>query len=285
MLKKIAGLTAGAVIYSLSISLFLDPHNLAPGGVSGISILLNRLLPVIETGTWILLLNIPLLVLGLFKFGKAFLLSTVYTTVAASLLVDAEGYLMRNRPLITENVLLAALVGGALLALGMGIVFRSGGTTGGTDILVKLLRRKFRYLKSGVLMMITDAVIVTLSVPVLGSLEPALYAAVSLVVTSYLFDKVLYGTDGAKLFYIISSRPEAIADRILKELDLGATYLSAEGAYTGEDKRVLLCAARKQLAPKIRDIVKSEDPTAFLILSPATEVFGEGFKSQSAEEI
>lgn len=285
LLRSLVGLTVGAVLYSLSISLFLDPHNLAPGGVGGISILLNRLLPMIDTGAWVLILNIPLLIIGLWKFGKSFLLYTVYATVLSSVMIDVESRFMAGRPMITENVLLAALAGGALLALGVGIVFRSGGTTGGTDILIKLLRQKFRYLKSGTIMMLSDAVVIALSIPVLGSLEPALYAAVSLATTSYLFDKVLYGTDGAKLYYIISDCPDAIAKRILAELDLGATYLSAEGAYTGEGKRVLLCAARKQLAPRIRDIVREEDPAAFLILSPATEVVGEGFKSQNEEEI
>ncbi len=285
MFKKIAGLTFGAAIYSAGIALFLDPHSLAPGGVGGIAIMLNRLFPILETGSFILLLNIPLLILGLIAFGKKFLLSTVYTTVISSLMVDAIAMLMKDRPLLTDNIMLAALAGGAGLSVGMGIVFRSGGTTGGMDIVVKLLRRRFRHLRTGAIYMAMDAAVVLCTIPVLGGLEVAMYAAVALVVASVLMDKVLYGAEGGTLFYIVTDKPDAIARRILEELELGVTYLQGEGAYTGAPKRVLLCVARKQLSPKIRDIVKTEDSAAFLIVTPASEVLGEGFKAHEAEEL
>ncbi len=285
MFKKIVGLTFGAAIYSAGIALFLDPHSLAPGGVGGIAIMLNRLFPILETGSFILLLNIPLLILGLIAFGKKFLLSTVYTTVISSLMVDAIAMLMKDRPLLTDNIMLAALAGGAGLSVGMGIVFRSGGTTGGMDIVVKLLRRRFRHLRTGAIYMAMDAAVVLCTIPVLGGLEVAMYAAVALVVASVLMDKVLYGAEGGTLFYIVTDKPDAIARRILEELELGVTYLQGEGAYTGAPKRVLLCVARKQLSPKIRDIVKTEDSAAFLIVTPASEVLGEGFKAHEAEEL
>lgn len=284
MLKKLIGLTVGAAVYSAGIALFLDPHSLAPGGVGGIAIMLSRLLPFLETGTWILLLNIPLLIVGMVAFGRKFLLSTVYTTVISSLMVDVIARLMENR-LLTDNTLLAALAGGAGLSIGMGIVFRSGGTTGGMDIVVKLLRKKFRHLRTGAIYMATDVAVVVCTIPVLGGVESALYAAVALVVSSVLLDKVLYGAEGGTLFYIVSQRPNEIAYRILEELELGVTYLHGEGAYTGAPKQVLLCVARKQLSPKIRDIVKAEDSAAFLIVTPASEVLGEGFKAHEAEEL
>lgn len=285
MLKKIIGLTAGAAVYSAGIALFLDPHSLAPGGVGGIAIMLNRVLPFLETGTWILLLNIPLLIVGTIVFGRKFLLSTVYTTVVSSVMVDVIAGLMAGYPRLTENTMLAALAGGAGLAIGMGIVFRNGGTTGGMDIVVKLLRRKFRHLRTGAIFMAIDATVVLFTIPVMGGVEPALYAAVSLIVSSVLMDKVLYGAEGGTLFYIVTKRPHEIAKRIMEEVDLGVTYLQGEGAYTGEPKRVLMCVARKQLSPKIRDIVKAEDSSAFLIVSPASEVLGEGFKAHEAEEL
>ncbi|MBQ8287382.1 MAG: YitT family protein [Clostridia bacterium] len=284
MLKKTIGLTAGAAVYSAGISLFLDPHGLAPGGIGGIAIMLSRIAPVLETGTWILLLNIPLLIIGSIVFGRRFLLSTVYTTVASSLMVDVIARLMADQPQLTDNTLLAALAGGAGLSIGMGIVFRSGGTTGGADIVVKLLRRKYRHLRMGAIFMAIDAAVVVLTIPVMGGVEPALYAAVALVVASVLIDKVLYGAEGGTLFYIVTQRPHEIAKRIMDEVDLGVTYLQGEGAYTGAPKRVLLCVARRQLSPRIRDIVKAEDASAFLIVSPASEVLGEGFKAHEAEE-
>lgn len=283
-LKKFGGLTIGAVIYSASIALFIDELNLAPGGVGGIAVMLNFLFESVETGQWILMINVPLLIIGLIAFGKRFLLSTVYTTVFSSIMVDIIGKYARPYLPLTDDIILGSVAGGALLALGLGIVFRSGGTTGGVDIVVKILHRRFRHMKTATIFMIMDVSVVLLTIPIMKNIESALYSAVSLVVTNVLLDKVLYGGEGGKLFYIVTDHHEAVANRILEELEIGVTYLQGEGAYTGSPKRVLLCVARKQLAPKIRDIVKTEDEKAFLIISRATEVLGEGFKSHTAED-
>lgn len=285
MFKKWIGLTLGAVVYSAAIALFIDELGLAPGGVGGIAILLKRVVPYLDTGAWILILNIPLLIVGLIVFGRMFLVSTVYTTVLSSILVDVIERVARPILPLTSNILLGAMAGGALMALGIGIVFRSGGTTGGMDILVKLLRKKFRHMRTATLFLLVDVLVVLLTIPVMGNVESALYSAVSLVVTNILLDKVLYGGDGGTLFYIVTNRHEVIAKRIMEEVDLGVTYLQGEGAYTGNPKQVLFCVARRQLSPKIRDIVKTEDPAAFLIVTPASEVLGEGFKPHTAEEL
>lgn len=285
MLKKYIGLTFGSLIYSAAIALFIDAHGLAPGGIGGIAILVSRVVPVLDTGAWILILNIPLLIIGLIVFGKSFLASTVYTTVISSVMVDIISSLTKQWLPLTDNMILAAMAGGAGLALGMGIVFRCGGTTGGVDILVKLLRRKFRHMRTGALFMSVDVLVVLFTIPVMGNIEAALYSTVALVTTSILLDKVLYGAEGGTLFYIVTDHPEAIARRILDEVDLGVTYLQGEGAYTGAPKRVILCVARRQLAPRIRDVVKAEDPSAFIIISPATEVLGLGFKPHGADEL
>ena len=278
-------MTFGAFVFSAAIALFIDNLSLAPGGVGGISILLNRIFPFLDTGAWILVLNIPLLVVGLIIFGKRFLISTVYTTVLSSVLVDVIDFYASPYLPLTDNVMLGSMAGGALLALGIGIVFRSGGTTGGMDIVVKLLRRRFRHMKTATLYMFTDIAVVLLAIPVMRNIESALYSTVSLIVTNIVLDKVLYGGEGGTLFYIVTENPDAIAKHILEELELGITYLSGEGGYTGTPKRVILCVARKQLAPKIRDVVKAEDPSAFLIVSRASEVLGEGFKAHGAEEL
>ena len=285
VLKKFWGLTVGAVIYSASIALFIDELNLAPGGVGGISVMLNYVIPKIETGQWILMINIPLLVVGLIAFGKRFLLSTVYTTVLSSVMVDIIAKYAKPYLPLTDDIILGSMAGGALLALGLGIVFRCGGTTGGVDIVVKLLRRRFRHMKTAAIFMIMDVSVVLLTIPIMKNIEAALYSAVSLVVTNILLDKVLFSGEGGTMFYIVTDHHEAIANRILDELEIGVTYLQGEGAYTGTPKMVLMCVAHKEIAHKIRDIVKHEDPAAFLIISPATEVLGEGFKSHTAEEI
>ena len=181
--------------------------------------------------------------------------------------------------------LLSGVVGGALMAVGMGIVFKCGGTTGGSDILVKLLRLKYRHLRTGTLFAITDTIIVAASALVFKNIENALYAGIALAVSSIVLDLVLYGPDEAKSVMIISDRAEDVAKRILQELDIGVTYLQGRGAYSGADKQVLLCAMRKTLFPKVRQIVQQEDPAAFMIVSNATEIFGEGFKDHFTEEI
>ena len=285
VLKKFWGLTVGAVIYSASIALFIDELNLAPGGVGGISVMLNYVIPKIETGQWILMINIPLLIVGLIAFGKRFLLSTVYTTVLSSVMVDVIAKYAKPYLPLTDDIILGSMAGGALLALGLGIVFRSGGTTGGVDIVVKLLRRRFRHMKTAAIFMIMDVSVVLLTIPIMKNIESALYSAVSLVVTNILLDKVLFSGEGGSMFYIVTDHHKEITERILEELEIGVTYLHGEGAYTGKPKMVLMCVAHKEIAHKIRDIVKHEDSAAFLIISPATEVLGEGFKSHTAEEI
>lgn len=273
-------MTVGSLIYSVGVSLFLDPNSLAPGGVSGISILLSRL-SSISTGTWILLLNIPILAVGAWKFGFKFILTTIYCTFLTSVGTDA---LACYEP-ATEDPFLAAVAGSSLLALGTGLVFRTGSTTGGMDIVVKLLRQKFQHMHTGHLVLALDLVVVTLSALVFRELDLALYAAFAVFITSVVLDFVLYGKDGAKMIFIISSRPHAIAQRILDELDIGATFLKGLGAYSGDEKEVILCVVHRQIAPKIEEFVKAEDPSAFLIISNAAEIYGEGYKNIFQEKV
>lgn len=273
-------ITVFSLTYAVGISLFLDPNNLAPGGVSGISIMLSRITPI-PTGTWILLINVPILVLGLWKFGVKFLISTIYCTIVSSAFVNMFSTFA---PLTTDK-LLAAAAGGTIMAVSMGMILKAGATTGGVDIIVKVLRLKYRHLKTGNLYLIMDAVVVALSGIMFRNLETALYAAVAIFVSSVVMDTVLYGKDGAKMIYIISDHPKQITERLLADLDIGVTALQGEGAYSGKEKKVLMCVMRKPLAPKAQQIVKEEDPEAFMIVSDATEIFGEGYKSYFSERL
>ena len=273
-------ITIFSFTYAAGISLFLDPNKLAPGGVSGISIMLSRI-PPIPTGTWILLLNIPILGLGLWKFGLKFLISTVYCTIVSSAFTN----MLAGFGALTTDKVLAAAAGAALMAVSMGMILKAGATTGGVDIIVKVLRLRYRHLKTGNLYLIMDAIVVTLSGIMFHNLEIALYAAVAIFISSVVLDTVLYGKDGAKMIYIISDHPDRITDRLLEDLDIGVTSLKGEGAYSGKEKKVLMCVMRKPLAPKAQQIVKEEDPEAFMIVSDATEIFGEGYKSYFSERL
>lgn len=273
-------ITIASFLYSVAVSLFLDPNSLAPGGVTGISIILNRITGL-ETGTWVLLINIPIIAVGTWKFGWRFILSTMYCTALTS------GFINLLAPLgaVTTDPFLAALVGGALMAVGLGLVFKAGATTGGTDIIVKLLRLRFPHLKTGFLFLITDATIVALSALVFKNVDVALYAGLVVLINSCLLDVVLYGRDGAKLIFIISDSHETITRRLLEELDIGVTYISGTGAYSGKGKNVIMCVMRKQLSPQAEVIVREEDPGAFIIVTSATEIFGEGYKSIYSEKL
>ncbi len=269
-----------SVIYGGAISLFLDPNDLAPGGISGIAIILNRVIPI-ETGTLFLLFNIPIQILGLWKFGYKFLMSTIYCTVLTSVFANVFSDF---RPL-TNDPFLAAVVGGALVAIALGLVFKSGATTGGTDIIIKLLRLRFPHMKTGALFLMTDCLIIFCSIFVFKDIDIALYAGLSVLVTSRVLDLVLYGKDGAKLLYIISDESDKITTRILEELNIGVTYVKGCGAYSGKEKNVIMCVTKKQVYHHAEEIVRQEDPLAFMIVSSAGEIYGEGYKSYFSEKL
>lgn len=275
-------ITLGSVIYAAGISMFLDPNNLAPGGVSGIAIILNNFIKPINVGTIIVLINIPIMIIGVIKFGFRFLCSSIYAVAVSSAAMEIFD---RTVGSLTSNLLLAAIAGGTLQAVGIGLVFRTGATTGGTDIIVRLLRLKFRYMKTGTIFLMIDGVIIIASGIVFKDLDIALYAALSLTVYMMMFNSVLYGGSEARLIYIISGKRERIAERIMTELDAGATIIEGKGAYTGQDRDVLMIVLRMRSLPEARDIVREEDKNAFMIVTKATSVFGEGFKSHDEEEL
>ena len=275
-------ITLGSLIFAVGISLFLDPNDLAPGGVSGIAIIINHFWQPVNVGIIIVILNIPIMIIGVIKFGFRFLFSSIYAVAVSSAAMEI---LSRTVGAVTDDKLLAAVAGGALQAIGIGMVFRAGATTGGTDIIVRVLRQKFRYLKTGTLFMFIDGVIIVVSGIVFKDLNVALYAALALTVYMAVFNAVLYGGDSARLVYIISNSKEKIAERIMNERDAGATILDGKGAYTGQKKEVLMVVLRMRSLPEARDIVREEDKNAFMIVTRATSVFGEGFKSHDEEDL
>lgn len=279
-LLRLGGIVLGSVIYAAAIALFLDPNQLAPGGVSGLAIIINRLTSL-PTGTLILMMNIPLLLLGWWKLGWKFVLSTVLAVLCSSAAIN---FLTPYGPL-TRDPLLAAAAGGALLSVGMGLLFKLGATSGGTDVLIRVIKLKHKHLKTGSLFLITDCCIIALSALVFHDVDLALYAAIATMTSSFCLDLVLYGRDEAKLVYLITDHAETIARRLLDELEIGVTYLQGEGAYTAEHKRVILCAMHKQLLPRVQEIAQEEDPYAFFIVTSASEIFGEGFKDIASERL
>ena len=263
----------GSVIYAVGISLFLDPNRLAPGGITGIAVILNRLAGV-ETGTLYFLLNVPIILLGIWKFGIRFIARTIY---AIALISFCSNLLAAVGPL-TDDLLMAGAIGGIMIAVGVGLIFKAGATTGGTDIIIKLLRLRYRFLRTGFLFLCTDVIIVTISGFVFQDLQVAFYALMSVIITGRMLDFVLYGSDEAKLLYIITDEPDRIGSRLMNELDVGITFLEGHGGWTGKEKKVIFCVAQKRLEPEVEEIVKEEDPRAFMVVTSAKEIYGEGYK-------
>lgn len=272
-------LLLGSIIYAIGMSQFLDPNHLAPGGVGGLAIILNEVTSV-ATGTWIFLINIPILLIGLWQFKWRFICSTVYVVVVSSACIN----FCSRFGMVTDDLLLAALGGGILSAVGLGIVFKCGSTSGGVDIIVKILRRKFPYLKTSTIFMLLDVAIIILSAVVFKDYERAMYAGISAFVHSLVFDAVLYGTDSAKMIILISDKSEELRKALL-DTPVGFTLLHGEGGFYENDKRVILSVMRKQVYPQIEAVVKEIDPDAFLIVTSASEVYGEGYKNIFMEKL
>lgn len=280
IIRKYAIITIAAVIYGVAISLFLDPNNIAPGGITGVAILVNRYTGI-ETGTLILMINIPIVIIGLWKFGFRFIVSTFYAVFTTSVFTN---YFMKFSK-ITDDLMIAAVLGGVLMAISLAMIFLAGATTGGTDIIVKLLRMYKPHVRTGKLFLLTDFAVVLASWIVFRDIKVAFYAGVCAVVNMVVMDYMLYGGDEAKLIYIISDSPEKIKERIMVDLDITATLLQGKGAYTLKDKEIVMVVLKKQVAPAVQEIVKEEDPNAFMIISSASEIFGEGYKNIKSERI
>ena len=272
-LKNYVILTAAAVIYAVAISLFLDPNNIAPGGVTGISILVNRFTKI-PTGTVNMMINIPIVLLGLWKFGWRFICSTMYELALITGFINS----LAAYGAVTDDLLIAAVIGGALIGVALALVFKAGATTGGIDIIVKVVRTKRRHIKTNILFLAFDSMVILASWMVFQDLTVAFYAGIAVITDSIVMDKILYGSDEAKMIFVICDKPEQVKQRLFGELDLTATIIPAKGAYTNAPKEMLMIVTRKQVYPKLEEVVKDEDASAFMIVSSASEIFGEGYK-------
>ncbi len=278
-------ITFTAALYAVGIALFLNPNNLAPGGISGIAIILKKMFPELAgVGMLILLINIPILAVGIKKFGIKFILSTMYSLIVSSVLIDILPIVF-NVNGVTDNKMLASVIGGATFGLGMGLMFRLDTTTGGLDIIVKIIKQKKPHLKTGQIYFLLDVVILAASAMAFKDVEVALYAAIAIYVSTVVMDRAIYGGDEATLVYIISEKRELIARRMMKEVNVGATMIQAKGAYSNETTEVIMCVMKKQTLVKVRNILKQTDSGAFMIVSSANEVFGQGFKDHFKTEI
>lgn len=279
-IKNLMIITVAAFVYAIGISIFLDPNAIAPGGVTGIAVILNRVVPI-ETGTLYFLLNIPIVLLGIWKFGWRFIGKTFYAISIVSLFTN----MLAPIGAVTDDLLINAAIGGILIAVGVGWIFKAGATTGGTDIIIKILRQKYRHLKTSFLFLCSDVIIVAISGLVFRNWTVAFYALATVVVNGKALDYVLYGGDEAKMLFIMTDKSHEIGSRLMNELGVGVTYLNGEGGWTGTEKKVVFSMVTKRRGPEVEEIVKSEDPAAFMVVTSASEIYGEGYKNILEEKI
>ena len=279
--KSYAVITLGSILYALAYNIFYAPNLVAMGGLTGLGQVLNALIPVLPVGTTVFVMNVPLFFLGWKFIGGHLLVSSLYAMTFSSFAIDVMDMIYQFPPMDT---MLAAIFGGALLGAGIGLVFSKGATTGGTDLIARLLKLKFAWLPMGTLVLIPDFIVIVLAAIAFGKVESALYGLVSLFITSKVMDMVLYGLDSSKVAYIISDSCKEITDAVIA-MDRGATILHGEGAYSGDEKKVLMVAFKQKEIVPLKEKVNEIDPHAFLIVCDAHDVLGEGFRTYSKDDI
>lgn len=270
-------ISVGAALYALSVVIFTAPNNIAPGGLTGIATLINYLLGL-PIGTFILLMNVPLFLIGFKRLGRGYLIKSIAGAVLVSLFIDI---LTPFIPVYKGNMILACIFGGILNGSGIALIFSRGGSSGGTDIAASLIHKYFPQFSVGYIIMLSDAVIVIISAFVYNSIEAGLYAVISIYVSSKLIDRIIYGTsrDNGKLMLIITERYNEILSSLLEKIPRGVTVLDAVGAYSGNRKKLLICAVRPNQVFKVNNIVKTLDSSVFIIVTTATAISGEGFRN------
>ncbi|MCR2045608.1 YitT family protein [Anaerosalibacter massiliensis] len=266
------GITLGVFLMAISLNFFLEPNTIAPGGVTGLAIIIKK-----STGIPVyiinLLINIPLFIFGIIRLGKAFGAKTLFATLGLSFFLKFVPY-----EIVTHDLLLSALFGGVIMGLGLGLVFKFGGTTGGTDLAGAILNKSFPAISIPTFMMAIDMFVVIVAGIVDRKVETSLYSIISLYTSVKVVDLMLEGIGYLKAFLIITNKPKEISKAIMNELERGVTLFKGKGMYTEDDKDILLCVVNRSQFTKVKDIVNTIDTYAFVMVTEMYEVIGEGFK-------
>ena len=272
-LQILAGCLIGAAAYPS----FLVPNNIAPGGLTGVATILNFLFrwPV---GTVSLIMNIPLFIIGYRSMGKIFAFRSLVATLLFSILIDV----LPIRP-VSNDPLLGTLFGGVVLGVGLGLILRGGATTGGTDMIARMVHRRLPFISVGMFLFALDCAVVLAAAIAIGT-EQALYAFINIYVCSKVIDAVMMGFGGNKACFIMTANWEKITERLMEEVGRGVTHLEAKGAYTGKQQPVVLCVAARQEIMSVKRIVQEEDEKAFMFITEAHEALGEGFSRLDGED-
>jgi uncharacterized membrane-anchored protein YitT (DUF2179 family) len=266
----------GSAVFAVGFQFFMYPNNIVSGGAVGVAMIINKLFNV-PVGVMTIIINIPLFIIAWRNFGTDFLIGSLVGMALSSVFMDTLAVLNIS---LTDDPMLACIIGGAIKGIGLGMVYYVGATTGGVDIVAKLLRMKNPHINFGTFLMLLDAAIIVAYAIILNKYESAMYSVIAMFVVSKVIDLVLYGTDISSVCYIISERSDEIAHEIISgHMHRGVTILDGKGAYSGKDKQVIMCVIKRQQISEIRRIIRNIDDNAFFIVSDAKNVFGNGFES------
>ena len=268
-----AKIVIGAAFYAAGFQFFLYPNAITTGGLTGVAMIINYLtgLPV---GVLTIVMNIPLFIYSWKKFGLQFIIASLVGTVLSSVFVDV--FAMTGIEVMHEP-LLGAIYGGIIKGFGLGVVYHTGATTGGVDIPAKFLRRKYQHINFSTFILAMDVVIITAFAVIFKRYDSAMYAIICMFIASKVIDLVLYGAINSKVCYIITDKSDEIKDGLVNRLHRGVTFLHGKGAWSGEEKDVILCVIRQNQIVELKHLVRELDDRAFVIVSDSREVFGNGF--------
>lgn len=275
-------ITLASAVYAVGFNWCYEPNQIGFGGITGVGQIINHILPWAPIGTVVIILNIPLFLLGWKLLGGHLLVSSLYSMFISSIFIDILHMLHTFEPM---EPILGCIFGGVIMGGSLGVVFLQGATTGGTDLIARLLKLKLAWLPMGRLLLAVDLLVIVAVAVAFRNIYSALYGVVALYISSFVMDQVLYGMDNAKVAYIISDRPQEIIRSISTELDRGVTILRGAGAWSGEAKDVLMCAFKQKQIVALKRAVKETDPSAFLIVCDAHEVLGQGFHSYHQHDL
>ena len=274
LLKNNGMWIAGCILYAIGVNFFSVPNNIAQSGVTGVAVIFNYLFDV-PVGTVNFALNIPLLILMMIFLGKQLVARTLWVTIILSTAIDVVGIFDFE---YTGDKILAALFCGLFQGAGLGLIMITGATSGGTDIVARLAHKRWPHITVGSVVLFADAIVVIAGMIVFQSLESGLYAIILIFVSTKVIDSMIYGVGNGKMLMIVTEKAEEVSQAIVHSSPRGVSIVPAVGAYTGRDKNILICVARKQEISGIIKTVKSVDSKTFIIISEANEILGKGFR-------
>ena len=274
-------ITIGCLIFSIGYNLFLAPGGLNAGGITGLSSVLVEVFEFGSIGLLNAIINIPVFAIGGIKIGKKFFLDSLIGMLLLSIFIDLFAFI----PNPDINILLCAVYGGIICGVGLGMVFSTGGSTGGSDIIARLLKLKYQHVPIGVITIIFDACVAVLTGLVFKNVELCLYTGFCIFICGYVIDAVVYKFDYSKVVIIITKEYETVAKKIGDVLQRGSTFLNGQGVYSGNDTKVILTAIKKQQIGELKELVVQIDPNAFIIVQEAHQVLGDGFARYSKYDL